>query len=57
MNYPKVTELFPPGGFSTLDEGLSVSTFPQFILFPFAKTLFDEFIFISNEIKIKADTS
>ena len=51
MNYPKVTELFPPGGFSTLDEGLSVSTFPQFILFPFAKTLFDEFIFISNEIK------
>ncbi len=39
--HPNIIELFPPGGFNTLDEGRSVSTFPQFMLFPFANALLE----------------
>ena len=38
---PRLIELLPPGGLSTREEGLSVSTFPQFILLALANLLLD----------------
>jgi len=48
---PNVMELLPPGGFSTRNDGRSVSTFPQFILFPFANELFDTAFLSSSAIE------
>ena len=35
------SELFPPGGFDTLDVGWPVITFPQFMFLPFANALLE----------------
>lgn len=51
FNYPREMELFPPGGFSTRDDGRSVKTFPQFIFVPFAKALFETCFAESESIK------
>lgn len=40
-NHPRKIELLPPGGCSTRDDGRSVRTFPQFMLFPLAKVLLE----------------
>ena len=40
-------ELFPPGGFKTLEDGLSVITLPEFILEPDANALLE--IFMDDE--------